>query len=192
MIELKRGDKVIILSSLPEVMRRAGYKDHVINECQRMVGEETTVQWYYNEDGGEPVVEISGGLTIPRECVREVRGFIEERVIDRIRLRRLHGLRKYGVGMEREDLTHKDWLLHALEESMDHCIYLEKQLFEVEEMEQAIGKPCQTLTQLLLSFRHEQPQRPETPATGSGDSGRLFASEVLLPPAQPESPVADA
>jgi hypothetical protein len=33
------------------------------------------------------------------------------------------GFMKYGVTTEREDLTLKQWKLHALEEAMDHLIY---------------------------------------------------------------------
>ena len=34
------------------------------------------------------------------------------------------GLKKYGVTVDRDDLTIEQWIQHALEESMDHCQYL--------------------------------------------------------------------
>ena len=35
------------------------------------------------------------------------------------------GLRKYGVGLDRGDLSRLDWLRHAQEEAMDLANYLE-------------------------------------------------------------------
>jgi hypothetical protein len=35
------------------------------------------------------------------------------------------GLRKYGVGLDRTDLSRLDWLNHAQEEAMDLVNYLE-------------------------------------------------------------------
>lgn len=55
---------------------------------------------------------------------------IEERVIRRILARRDIGRRKYGVGMERTDLTRAQWLRHAQEEALDLAIYLEKLIQE--------------------------------------------------------------
>jgi hypothetical protein len=57
-------------------------------------------------------------MSKPLEC--------EEAVIEKIRARRHAGRRKYGVSMERTDLTKLDWLRHAQEEALDFAIYLEK------------------------------------------------------------------
>lgn len=51
---------------------------------------------------------------------------IEESVIEKIRNRAIAGFNKYGKTMEREDLSIQDWILHAQEEAMDLCVYLEK------------------------------------------------------------------
>lgn len=51
---------------------------------------------------------------------------VEERVIQKIRLRRIAGLKKYGTSMERTDLSRLDWLRHAQEEAMDFVVYLER------------------------------------------------------------------
>lgn len=61
---------------------------------------------------------------------------IEERVITEIRKRRDVGRKKYGVSMERTDLTHKQWLQHAKEEALDFVIYLEKQIKMIEDEEE--------------------------------------------------------
>lgn len=51
---------------------------------------------------------------------------IEEHIIEQIRARRDAGRAKYGVSMERTDLTPAEWCQHAIEEALDHVIYLEK------------------------------------------------------------------
>ena len=51
---------------------------------------------------------------------------IEEKVITQIKERAKTGLNKYGVTMERQDLTILDWIQHAQEEAMDLAVYLEK------------------------------------------------------------------
>ena len=51
---------------------------------------------------------------------------IEESVIEEIRRRRRGGREKYKKTMEREDLGTLQWAQHALEESLDHSVYLKK------------------------------------------------------------------
>jgi hypothetical protein len=50
---------------------------------------------------------------------------IVESVRAKLLLRSQVGLNKYGVGLDRKDLTYLDWLIHAQEESMDLANYLE-------------------------------------------------------------------
>ena len=45
--------------------------------------------------------------------------------------RSLVGERKYGVSMERQDLTLKEWLIEAQQEAMDQAVYLEKAIQEL-------------------------------------------------------------
>jgi|TARA_R100001244_G_C5097224_1_gene117898 hypothetical protein len=57
----------------------------------------------------------------------EVRGSKIERIVcNKILERAEVGKSKYGVTMEREDLTSLEWLIHAQEEAMDLAIYLQK------------------------------------------------------------------
>lgn len=51
---------------------------------------------------------------------------IEERVCKKIEERAETGKSKYGVTMERTDLSTIDWIKHAQEEAMDLAVYLEK------------------------------------------------------------------
>lgn len=43
------------------------------------------------------------------------------------------GLKKYGVTTERDDLSHKKWLIHAQEEAMDLAIYLQRIINDLDE-----------------------------------------------------------
>lgn len=58
---------------------------------------------------------------------------VEESVVEKIRERRELGLVKYGVGMERTDLSRLEWLRHAQAEAMDLAVYLEKLIQEEQQ-----------------------------------------------------------
>lgn len=60
---------------------------------------------------------------------------IEEKVISKIRSRAEAGKAKYGVTLERTDLTTLDWLRHAQEEALDFAAYLEVLIQEKEKAE---------------------------------------------------------
>jgi len=51
---------------------------------------------------------------------------IEKRIIDKINQRAEIGKQKYGVTMERTDLSTYEWLNHLQEELLDAIIYIEK------------------------------------------------------------------
>lgn len=36
------------------------------------------------------------------------------------------GIRKYGTTLDRTDLSIKEWIDHAIEESLDHALYLQR------------------------------------------------------------------
>jgi len=57
---------------------------------------------------------------------------IEDEVCRIIQERAEVGKRKYGVTMETAPLSRLEWLIHAQQEAMDLCIYLQK-LIELEE-----------------------------------------------------------
>ena len=50
---------------------------------------------------------------------------IEDEVCRKIQQRAEFGLKKYGVTLERDDLSELEWLIHAQEEAMDLAGYLE-------------------------------------------------------------------
>jgi len=41
------------------------------------------------------------------------------------------GIKKYGVSLERTDLSLKDWLQHAYEECLDQANYLKRAIIEL-------------------------------------------------------------
>ncbi len=51
---------------------------------------------------------------------------IVESVIKQFKERSEVGINKYGVTLDREDLSAADWILHAQQELMDGILYLEK------------------------------------------------------------------
>tara|TARA_R100000951_G_scaffold113796_1_gene116601 strand:- start:6064 stop:6252 length:189 start_codon:yes stop_codon:yes gene_type:complete len=57
---------------------------------------------------------------------------IEKKVALKLLSRAEIGKKKYGVTMERTDLTKLQWLKHAQEEAMDLAVYLEK-LIQIEK-----------------------------------------------------------
>jgi hypothetical protein len=51
---------------------------------------------------------------------------IVESVIKQFKDRSEVGIAKYGVTLNREDLSTLQWLEHAQQEAMDFCLYLER------------------------------------------------------------------
>jgi len=51
---------------------------------------------------------------------------IVDAVIKQFKQRSKVGIDKYGVTLDRTDLTRLEWLQHAQEEAMDMILYLEK------------------------------------------------------------------
>ena len=55
---------------------------------------------------------------------------IEDSVCKKIQDRAKVGKKKYGVTMERDDLSFVQWMTHLQEELMDAIVYIEKTLEE--------------------------------------------------------------
>lgn len=81
-----------------------------------------------SEPTAEGALASANGSAAPVEC--------EEAVIQKIRLRRNAGRKKYGTTMERTDLNRLQWLQHAQEEAMDLAIYLERLMREERQNDQ--------------------------------------------------------
>jgi hypothetical protein len=61
---------------------------------------------------------------------------IENRVCKKIEERAEVGKNKYGVTMDREDLSKEQWLIHLQEELMDASVYIEKLLDDIKRVKQ--------------------------------------------------------
>lgn len=59
------------------------------------------------------------------------------------------GIKKYGVTLERGDLSLKDWLQHAYEETLDQANYLKRAILQIEAEEWA----KKTLDEADIKFR---------------------------------------
>jgi peptidoglycan hydrolase CwlO-like protein len=53
-------------------------------------------------------------------------------IIQQYQIRAEFGEKKYGVTLDREDLSTQDWIEHAKQEAMDFTLYLEKLQKEIE------------------------------------------------------------
>jgi hypothetical protein len=51
---------------------------------------------------------------------------IVESLINQFLERSEVGIKKYGVTLDRDDLSALEWINHAQQEAMDFCLYLEK------------------------------------------------------------------
>lgn len=66
------------------------------------------------------------------ECSRKKRDAVIDEVRDDLLRRSQFGIKKYGVTLERTDLTLRDWLNHAYEEALDHANYLKRAIMEID------------------------------------------------------------
>ena len=57
---------------------------------------------------------------------KQMKDTIVEAVVNKFKQRSNVGIKKYGVTLDREDLTTSQWIEHAIEEAMDLTLYLEK------------------------------------------------------------------
>ena len=63
----------------------------------------------------------------------------ELRVCQMIAERQMRGIAKYGTTVSANPLTLREWLQHALEESLDHAIYLRRAIEQIDREEE--GRP---------------------------------------------------
>lgn len=59
---------------------------------------------------------------------------VTEKIVDLIRNRSEIGLKKYGVSMDRVDLSTDEWIQHAIEEMLDGAQYLYKLKQEIKKL----------------------------------------------------------
>jgi hypothetical protein len=64
---------------------------------------------------------------------KEMKDSIVESVITQFKDRSEVGIKKYGVTLDRDDLSTLEWLKHLQEELMDATLYIEKLKHELNE-----------------------------------------------------------
>lgn len=65
-------------------------------------------------------------MTRPR--IPDIEPLLAQMLLDRQAL----GVRKYGVTVAGNPLTHRQWLQHALEEALDLAVYLRRAIAEID------------------------------------------------------------
>lgn len=89
---------------------------------------------------------------------------IEEAVIEKIRRRRDLGREKYKKTMEREDLGSLQWAQHALEESLDHSVYLKKFMREHRRRLEGLKGLLEKAVDMILYYDAEYTNDDELPS----------------------------
>ena len=79
---------------------------------------------------------------------------IVESVIEQFKQRSEVGIKKYGVTLDRTDLSTGEWIEHAIEESMDFILYLRKIKTQWEQSKMIITKNKQD-NGLLMEARKQ-------------------------------------
>ena len=80
---------------------------------------------------------------------------VEDEVCEMIQQRAKIGLNKYGVTMEREDLTHDEWLEHLQHELMDAIVYIQRLRTREESIVQKLQRLINEPEQVELSMEEE-------------------------------------
>ena len=60
---------------------------------------------------------------------------IVERVVSLFRSRSQRGIQKYGITLDKNELSNREWLQHLQEELMDAALYIEKIKSIIDEQE---------------------------------------------------------
>ena len=60
---------------------------------------------------------------------------IVESVLNKFKERSEEGIKKYGVTLDRNDLSSLEWLIHLQEELMDATLYIERLKKELEHLD---------------------------------------------------------
>lgn len=105
---------------------------------------------------------------------------IVEAVVAQMRHRSTVGIKKYGVTMERGDLSFVDWLRHLQQELMDGAIYCEKLITIAEGLlgnERSKGKAS---SQNNRTSRMRHSQKPKT-RPNTGRYGKRQGGGQILP-----------
>jgi hypothetical protein len=71
------------------------------------------------------MVKLPMGHTSDNKPIKHASDLLNEVVMDMI-MREKKGYSEYKQTMDRNDLSHKEWIQHAYEEALDLALYLKK------------------------------------------------------------------
>lgn len=71
-------------------------------------------------------------INYDKEKTETTKDKVAQSVMNDINQRSLDGIDKYGTTLEREDLSLKEWLQHAYEETLDKANYLKRAILKLE------------------------------------------------------------
>jgi hypothetical protein len=80
-----------------------------------------------NTDIGRHKIESFNTRTVKRT------DSVVDSIIDKFIDRAIVGKAKYGIDLDRNDLSLEDWLEHSIQEKMDDILYMQKTLKVVRE-----------------------------------------------------------
>ena len=69
-------------------------------------------------------IVVKGEFVFSKDSVLLKEDSIVNEVVSKFKSRSNVGIKKYGVTLDREDLTTIQWIEHAIEEQMDSILYL--------------------------------------------------------------------
>ena len=113
----------MLISELPKEIRKKALKYQM--EDRKYLGTDELLYafcWETTKEGFD-YWEDWCDLELPKKQLKDT---IVESVIEQFKQRSEAGINKYGVTLDRTDLTRLQWLQHAQEEAMDMILYLEK------------------------------------------------------------------
>lgn len=64
---------------------------------------------------------------------------VVEAIVDKFKKRSDVGIKKYNTTLDRDDLTTEQWIDHAIEESMDLILYLERLKRDIVNIKKAVA-----------------------------------------------------
>ena len=126
------------IKELPKKQKKRALKEMRIQRGYADKNEQLVTAFSFNESkyGGSYWSEIFLGLltenTTPLSEIKVVSpeevkvDSIVRSVISQFEDRSAFGIKKYGVTLDRNDLSTEDWVEHAKQEAMDFVLYLEK------------------------------------------------------------------
>lgn len=91
-----------------------------------------------------------------RQVILEVNDPVVEMVAQEMASRDRKGFAKYGTTTMDNPLTLKQWLQHALEETLDKAVYLKRAILKIEEEEK--HPPIHADLDIYIQSEHEKQQ----------------------------------